>query len=287
MVIIGAVEIPSFAALTKKDVRIKIVDIGANPIDGNPPYACLLKAGIAELVGFEPNPAALAELNTKKSAAETYLPSAVGDGARHRLHICQAPGMTSLLSPNPQVLNLFHGFPEWGRVVETVEVDTVRLDDVPETKDVDFIKIDIQGGELLALSNAEERLRDALVIQSEVEFLQMYQDQPLFSEVEQYLRRQGFMFHRFFPESSRVIQPLMVDKSIYSGLSQLFWADAVFVRDITRLDALSNRQLLAMATIVHDLYGSIDLSFHLLNEYDRRTGETVRHAYLGGLQGSA
>lgn len=281
-----AAGIPSFADLTEKDVRIKIVDIGANPIDGDPPYACLLRSGKAEIVGFEPNPTALAELNSKKSPAETYLPSAIGDGGRHTLHICQAPGMTSLLAPNPAVLNLFHGFPEWGRVVDHVIVDTVRLDDVPETKDVDLIKIDIQGGELMALSNGTDRLRDALVVQTEVEFLPMYQDQPLFSEVEQFMRGQGFMLHRFFPESSRVIQPMIVDQNIYSGLSQLFWADAVFVRDITRLDALSNRQLLAMANIVHDLYNSVDLSLHLLTEFDRRTGESVGQIYLGRLSGS-
>ena len=46
--------------------RIKVVDIGANPIDGSPPYAPLLEAGHTDVVGFEPNPAALAELLRKR-----------------------------------------------------------------------------------------------------------------------------------------------------------------------------------------------------------------------------
>ena len=102
---------PSLRMLTDARVKIKIVDIGANPIGGPTPYAALLAAGDAEIVGFEPNLAALAELNGMKGPNETYLPHAVGDGGRHTLNFCQAPGMTSLLPPNPAVLGLFHGFP--------------------------------------------------------------------------------------------------------------------------------------------------------------------------------
>lgn len=274
----------SFCALTNIAARIKIVDIGANPIDGTPPYAPLLAAGDADVVGFEPNPGALARLNEMKGPNELYLPHAVGDGNRHTLHFCQAPGMTSLLQPNPDVLNLFHGFADWGRVLATTEVDTVRLDDIAETEGVELIKIDIQGGELMALSHARKRLADALVIQTEVEFLPMYVGQPLFSEVERFLRDAGFMFHRFFPAVSRVVRPLLVNNDIYAGLSQVLWADGLFVRDFTRLHALTDMQVLKLAKILHDCYRSIDLTLHLLGEYDRRTGAALGGAYLAGLQ---
>ena len=133
------------------------------------------------------------------------------------------------------MLGLFHGFPDWGRVLATETVQTVRLDDVPQTAGADLLKLDIQGAELLVLRHAEARLRDALVVQAEVEFLPMYIGQPLFAEVETFLRRHGFMFHRFFPQNSRVLRPLLVDNNMYAGLSQLLWADAIFLRDITDL----------------------------------------------------
>lgn len=276
--------LPLFSALTDTVLPIKIVDIGANPIDGLPPYAPLLQGGEAEVVGFEPNPAALARLNAMKGPNELYLPYAVGDGQRHTLHICQAPGMTSLLPPNPQILELFHGFPDWGRVLTTEAVDTVRLDDVAETIGVELIKIDIQGGELMALSNAPQRLADTLLIHTEVEFLPMYVGQPLFSEVETYLRAQGFMFHRFSPTVSRVIRPLMVNDNIYAGMSQLFWADAVFIRDLTQLAALSDERLLKLGKILHDCYQSYDVVYRLLSEYDRRRTEGLAERYLARLQ---
>ncbi len=273
----------SFRSLTKTDVRVKIVDIGANPLDGVPPYEKLLRAGDADIIGFEPNPAALAKLNEMKGPTETYLPYAIGDGKRHKLNFCQAAGMTSLLTPNREVLELFHGFPEWGTVIGTEEVDTQRLDDIAETADIDMVKIDIQGGELMALSHAKKRLKTTLVIQTEVEFLPMYEGQPLFSEVEIFLRKQGFMLHRFYPTVSRVMAPLVVDNNIYAGLSQLFWADAIFIRDITRLTQLSDQQLLKMAAILHDCYGSIDVALRLLVEHDSRTGGRLGGTYLSAL----
>ena len=276
--------LPSFDVLTGTAVRIKVVDIGANPIDDAPPYSVLLQAGAADVVGFEPNPAALARLEARKGPTETYLPHAVADGGQHILKVCAAPGMTSLYEPNPSILNRFHGFPEWGRVTARLPVETVRLDDVAEAIGMELLKIDIQGGELIVFRHGQNRLRDALVIHTEVEFLPMYVGQPLFSDVDIFLRAAGFVLHRFAPLTSRVIKPLLVDNDIYAGLSQLFWADAIFVKDFTRLERLSDAQLLSMAKIMHDCYGSIDLVLHLLTEHDARRGTGLGPAYLSGLR---
>lgn len=277
---------PSFNSLTGQAVRVKVVDVGANPIDTDAPYSEMLRAGDADIVGFEPNPQGLAELNRRRGPNETYLPYAIGDGKRHTLSFCRAPGMTSLLQPNPRVLNLFHGFPQWSQVTSREEVDTVRLDDIPETALVDLLKMDIQGAELMVLRNAEARLADALVIQTEVEFLPMYVDQPLFADVDLFLRKHDFVFHRFFPTVSRVIQPMLVNQDIYAGMSQTVWADAIFVRDFTRLELLKDGQLLRMAGIMHDCYKSYDLVLHLLLEHDRRSGGHLGPTYLAALTGT-
>src|SRR5215510_2493328 len=277
--------IPSFKALTGAPVRFKIVDVGASLKDGEPPpYADLLKAGDVDIVGFEPSLEALADLDARKGPHETYLPHAIGDGGRHTLHICRAPGMTSLLTPNPAVLSLFHGFPAWGQVLSTEVVDTVRLDDVKETEGAAMLKIDIQGGELMALRHAEARLRDLLVIHTEVEFMPMYVDQPLFSDVDLFLRRHGFQFHRFHPLVSRTIAPLLVNGDIYAGMSQQLWADAIFIKDFSRLDRLSEEQRLSMAAIMHDCYRSFDLVMRLLTEHDARAGTQLAAGYLARLQ---
>ena len=82
--------------------------------------------------------------------------------------------MTSLLEPNTSLLNNFHGFLEWSKVQERLTIPTVRFDDVKEFKNLDYLKIDIQGGELRVFCNGVSKLCDCLVIHTEVNFLPMY-----------------------------------------------------------------------------------------------------------------
>ena len=79
----------------------EVVDIGANPIDGDPPYLSFLAAEICRGTGFEPQEQPLAELQQKKGQNERYLPDAIGDGNSHILNLCRISGMTSLFDPNP------------------------------------------------------------------------------------------------------------------------------------------------------------------------------------------
>src|SRR4051812_38193209 len=122
-----------------------IVDVGANPIDGDPPYKAMLAAGLAEVVGFEPQADAFARLEKMRGPRERYLPYAVGDGTRANLNICELEGMTSLLVPEPRHLALFNLFPIWGQVKKQIPVDTKKLDDITEIAAMDFLKMDVQG----------------------------------------------------------------------------------------------------------------------------------------------
>ncbi|MEQ8334669.1 FkbM family methyltransferase [Nisaea sp.] len=277
---------PSLTDLLDLDVTVDVVDIGANPIAsaGRPPYQDLLDLGKARLVGFEPSPEALAELQARKSAFETYLPYAVYDGTEQSLRICQSPGMTSLLEPNIPVLSCFHGFDEWAKVLGRETIETVRLDDVEEIGNLDFLKIDIQGAELEVFRNGVERLANCLVIQSEVEFMPMYENQPLFTDVDLFLRQRGFVLHRFIDQTSRVVKPLIVDNNPYAGLSQLLWADAVFIRDFTRFDRLTADQLLKIALILHDVYSSFDIALRALLTRDAMIGTRCGETYLRKLE---
>jgi FkbM family methyltransferase len=273
----------SFSSLTGHSPKQKVVEAGAYHT-GDPVYTPLLSDGQSELIGFEPHPEAFVALRNSSSSRRTFFPHAVGDGRGRTLHICASKDMTSLFEPNLEVLNLFHSFPDWSRVIATESVQTVRLDDVAETAGMTFLQMDVQGAELLALQHAQVRLREALVLHLEVLFLPLYVDQPLFSDVEQFLRHRGYVFHCFFAPTNRIIQPMTIDGNIMSGLNQLVWADAVFVRDFSRLEHLDDRELLTMAAIMHDCYHSWDLTLRLLIELDRRTDGTLAPGYLAALR---
>jgi FkbM family methyltransferase len=265
------------------DISIDVVDIGANPIDGDPPYKSLLGRWAVRLVGFEPNPGALKVLNQSKGPNERYLPYAIADGARHTLRLCEAPGMTSLLEPNTALHDYFHGFSYWQKVLKRVELDTKRLDDVVEIERMDYLKIDIQGGELMAFQSGQRLLSNCFVIHTEIEFLPLYVNQPLFSEVELFLRSQGFIFHRFWPNphpSTRIIAPMVIQNDPLVGLSQATESDVIFIKDFTKLALLSKEQLLKFALILHDIYSSYDIVLRILTEHDDRSGTSFRSAYL-------
>ena len=91
-----------------------VIDIGANPIGGDPPYKRLLENRLCRVVGFEPQLDALDRLNSQKSDLECYLPYAVGDGEQATLNICSASGMTSMLTPDRHNLAQFPRFPGLG-----------------------------------------------------------------------------------------------------------------------------------------------------------------------------
>lgn len=262
--------IERFAQLLKLQRKTSIVDIGANPIDGDPPYKSLLGSGVAQLLGFEPQEDALAVLNQRKGEHEQYLSAAIGDGEVHTLYSTAAPGMTSLLRPAPEHLEVFTNFGTFGAIRQELAVKTTRLDDLAEAQGADFIKIDIQGFELRAFQNAREILRHVSVIQTEVAFRPLYENQPLFSEIELELRAAGFVPHTLIDLRTSPIKPASFNNDPYQGLNQIREADCVFVKDFGKLDVLTNEQLKHYAMVIHSCYGSYDLVHHLLRELSSR-----------------
>ena len=247
-----------------------VVDVGANPIDGDPPYKALLQRRLCRLTGFDPFPDVLNPLNAKKSDLETYLPYAVGDGGRQTLRLCRGMGFASLLQPDPVALMHFPQFSELGQVVREIALDTRRLDDIAEIEAMDFLKIDIQGSELSVFAHGRGRLAQAVVVQTEVSFIPLYRHQPVFGEIDLELRSLGFVPHAFAAINKKMILP-MTPPHPAAALNQMVEADAVYVRDFTKADAMSNEQLKHLAVIAHYCYGSFDLAVNCIHHLTRRS----------------
>jgi FkbM family methyltransferase len=211
-----------------------VVDVGANPIDGDPPYRAMLAAGLCEVTGFEPQPDALARLEKAKGPRERYLPYALGDGSARTLNVCELPGMTSLLVPDPARLALFNLFPIWGTVKQQIPVTTRKLDDIAQIAHLDFLKMDVQGAEREVLAHGRAKLADAVVIQTEVSFVPLYRGQPVFGEIGLALRELGFLPHCVTGTKIWPIAPMVVGDAPNRGTRQLLETDMVYVRDFSR-----------------------------------------------------
>jgi FkbM family methyltransferase len=267
-----------------RDTRIHVVDVGAMSIDEDI-YAPLERVGRATVLGFEPVPEECAKLNAAARTGHQYLPRAVGDGRTRTLHVCNYSMTSSLYEPETALLNLYHALGELVQVAGTVELKTVRLDDIPEALRADFLKLDVQGAELDVLLGAPITLSHTLVVHTEVEFVPLYRHQPLFAEVDQELRRRGFYFHRFQRMSGRPMKPLLRNNDPVLSMGQALWADAVYVQDPLRLHERTPEALLKLAAIMHEVYECFDYTAKVFEAYDRLTGAQVRNSYLARLIG--
>ena len=237
-----------------------MVDVGANPIDGTPPYKNMLSQGLCHVTGFEPQESALHELIQRKGPLETYLPQVLGAGGLATLNVCQYSGWTSLLRPNSAALNVFPQFQPNAKVIEQIQVRTHKLDDIGEVRPFDLLKIDVQGAEMDVFHGATQHLKNAVAIQTEISFIALYDNQPTFGQVDMYLRELGFVPHGFVDIKRWPIAPLQFHGAAQQSVHQLLEADMVYVKDFVNPDGMSDEQLKQLSLIMHHCYQSHDLS---------------------------
>jgi len=246
---------------------------------------CLDRTPNVNIIGFEPDPAACASRNTEATPNQKYLPYFIGDGERHRFYHCNNPLTSSLYEPNHELLAKFQNLDL--PVMGVSDVDTVRLDDIREVADCDFLKLDIQGAELDAINSAQTLLRNVLVVHTEIEFIPMYKNQPLFGDVDRKLRELGFLLHKFDGIFGRQMKPLVVNNDPFSPLSQIIFAEAaIYVRSFMEFDRLPAEKLIKLACILHAVYRSYDLCALALEHADRIAGTDLQPRYLKRLTGT-
>lgn len=267
------------------DRLVEVVDIGANPIDGPPPYQPLLDGDMCRVTGFEPQIGVMGAKGARAVAGnrEVYLPYAIGDGGVHTLHVCRASGMSGLLEPDVRSMEVFDPMHKWGEVIGKQEVHTRRLDDVLEVDVIDYLKIDIQGGELEVFKGGRKKLAGTAFIHTEVSFVTLYRNQVGIGEVDVELRKQGFIPHCFAGIKKWLISGGVKSGERVGDWNQLLEADIVYVRDFMYLGKLTDGQLKMMALIGHYCYRSYDLAARCVRELEARgaVGYGARAEYVG------
>jgi FkbM family methyltransferase len=110
---------------------------------------------------------------------------------------------TSWSDGNPGASSLFQAsgkYPEEDYVQDQTTVETVRLDSFLEEiglTGIDLLWMDIQGAELLALQGLGSKLSTVKLIHLEAEFVEIYEGQPLFSDLKRFLNARGFLLQSF------------------------------------------------------------------------------------------
>ncbi|WP_126978591.1 FkbM family methyltransferase [Frigidibacter oleivorans] len=242
----------------------RVADVGANPIN-EPPYAGLLAMGGCEVVGFEPQPDAFAELDRSKGPLETYLPHAVGEGGPVDLRIYRSSGLTSVFEPHRPGM-AYLGVPGWSAVKARVPMQTVALDAAEGLGRIDLLKIDIQGGELGVFRGGRQVLAQAVAVIVEQRYYRLYDGEPMLAATDAELRDQGFTLHRLLPVKMRALPNSQMARLRKRRVQdQAVDGDVVYIRDPAGMGDWSDRQVAMLALLASAVWDSHSLTLHCLD----------------------
>tara|TARA_Y100000768_G_C23880541_1_gene635013 strand:+ start:44 stop:1003 length:960 start_codon:yes stop_codon:yes gene_type:complete len=146
---------------------------------------------------------------------------------------------SSLFKPNIDYLKNFPNVERFN-LNKTENFETKTIDHYVKNKiinDIDFIKIDAQGAELNILEGGENFLKKNLVgLQVEVEFNEIYKDQPLFYKLDSYIRKNldlqlWDLQPHYWTYKNNLKQP--------NTKGQLVYADALYFKPLNSLENMS------------------------------------------------
>jgi FkbM family methyltransferase len=233
----------SAALLEQLEGPYVFVDVGAR---WGPKGSWRALSPPVQIVAFEPDEAECRRLADAEVGQVRYEPTALGPtSGPATLYITRDPACSSLYPPDERAIA---AHPQLA-VATLVSTQTVQLRPLDawcanEKLNVDALKLDVQGAELDVLRGAEEQLRHIVMIEAEVVFNPMYRDQPLFSDVDRFLRARGFALWRLrqlvhYGDDSLDSTTLVDDEQFFdsrpvpiaAGGGQLYWANAYYVAD--------------------------------------------------------
>jgi len=173
-------------------------------------------------------------------------------------NLCRLPTNSSKYLPNKEFLDRFTDSKRF-EVTSTEKLKSSTLEKELSLlgRDVDFVKMDIQGGELNALKGMGDYLKKCIGFELEVEFTEIYKNQPLFGDVDFFLKNKGFEFIDFV----RLYRWERLDHRLPYG--QCIFADGIWLKspeEISREGTQVCKKYIAVCSI----YGRFDLVNKLL-----------------------
>ncbi len=255
-----------FYDFLQKD-KIILVDVGAA---GGPISNFLSFKELLTSVCFEPDKKEYAKLMQRQNTNLVVFNDALyKKSGKTNFYINKKAESSSLLLSDREFLKRFSGFERFDTVDRT-QLDVTTLDAVLSSHKMgaDFIKLDTQGSELYILQGSKNVLSGCFGVQVEVEFYPVYKNQPLFADVDGFLRRRGYMLFDLRPNFWKRTIGLPYGKS----KGQLIWADVLYFKDTnTFFESLKTvndedkfvKTLKAVLILV--LYGYLDFALEIVN----------------------
>lgn len=181
----------------------------------------------AVIYAFECNPATIPDCyEAIKDLDRVYLiEKAVSDkeGKVKFYQIDQERTQTTWSDGNPGASSLLKTSGKYSienYVQREIEVESTTLESFMRDKGIEVIDLlwmDTQGAELSVLKGLGSRIKDVKLIHTEVEFFEIYAKQPLFQDIYQFLKKQGFLLLKFTSMGEYAGDAIFVNKRVIKG----------------------------------------------------------------------
>jgi FkbM family methyltransferase len=292
------------------DESFVLLDGGAREAEADARWSRLDPARLTTY-GFEPDEQECERLNAiarQNGARRIYYPvglwSVDGTLPFHENHV---GGGSSFMEQNPTVSDRWKFenptqtalAREIFRPKRTYDVKVVTLASWAQQHGVaaiDFVKLNVQGGELEILRKAGPVLESVHGLLLEASFCESYRGRPFFSDVDVFLRARGFVFfdllaHHYIGRAAspiaqqhlRSVRPRL--GQLVSAWGQLIEGHALYLRDPIAeapdgpTDGAAARRALKLACVA-EIYGQIEYAFELAAWVSRADGHQELHAWI-------
>ena len=191
------------------------------------------------VLGFEPDQREFDKLTATAEPLDTTTYFGVALHNRPgpiRLNVARDRGLSSIFAPDREFIDAFPDATRFDTIdVQQVEAETLdNLLSARAIHDVDFLKVDTQGSELFVLEGAASALASTMTgVEVEVEFTPIYQGQPLFADVDAFLRNLGYLLFDLRP----CYWKRAAGRAIGGPRGQIIWADALYLKAMPALRA--------------------------------------------------
>ena len=149
-------------------------------------------------------------------------------------------------------------------IVEILDVIPTKITDL-NLNNIDFIKLDIQGGELNVLKGTGNILFNTIGLEIEVEFLELYKNQPIFGDLINYLKEYNFEFFDFTTLTK------WERDNLHSESGQCIFADALFLKtpeNLIKNTSTNNNIYITKYIIICLIYNKLDLIIVLISHLE-------------------
>ncbi|BDA66135.1 methyltransferase FkbM family [Calothrix sp. PCC 7716] len=277
-------------------IHMTVCNVGSRKLGLNDDYASLgwqIFAPNLNIYGFDADADACEEANANIEArqinwTEKHIPLALGSSVgESTLYVTKHPMCSSLYPPNEPYLKRFQGLSELVNLDFTLKIETTTLDTFcknEEMTEIDFLQIDVQGADLDVLKGGYSILENSvLAIQIEVEFSPLYINQPLFTDIDIFLRNQGFSLFDLAP-SYRTRSDSPIQSTLRPG--QILWADAFYFRDLIQEDiniSLKTPQQILKLACIADIMHFPDYALELLTYLTINFGNDPKYNFASSI----